>query len=389
MSISEQLNRIRTDKNTIRNKLVELGLATNTDNLDKLAATINGIEKKSGIQAEVLEGATYTIPAGYHDGSGVVIGKTDVQGDFKRYTLQAKTGIIPNTKQQTITSDEGNYGLSSVTVEPIPSNFKDVSNITATAPDVLAGTIFIDDEGDEVTGGMPNQGAISKTLDMTLSSGGEYTNNSYKVPKGYHNGNGEVKIAFEEQTVITPDDKRHEIRPNAGKVLSTVLVYPVSEEYIAGKTQGTATENDIADGMTAYVNGKQVTGSVPVRSNSDVGVNNLNFAIPAGIYKTAVNKSASDAKLVAENIKDGVSIFGVEGTFTEDATATANMIMEDFTAYVKGKKVTGTMPSYAGENTREVDVLSESPYHSFEFNGYVGGVTVTIAGTLEEELAKI
>lgn len=389
MSISEQLNRIRTDKNTIRNKLVELGLATNTDNLDKLAATINGIEKKSGIQAEVLEGATYTIPAGYHDGSGVVIGKTDVQGDFKRYTLQAKTGIIPNTQQQHITSDEGNYGLSSVTVEPIPSNFKDISNTTATTGEVLAGKIFIDAEGDEVTGTMTNQGAISKTLDMTLGSGGEYTNNSYKVPKGYHNGNGEVKIAFEDTAVITPDDKRHEIRPNTGKVLSTVLVYPVPDEYIAEKTQGTATANDIAYGMTAYVNGKKITGAVPVRSDSDVTVTNLNFKAPAGIYEDEINATASDARFAAENIKDGVSIFGVEGTFTEDATATANMIMNGWTAYVKGQKVTGNMPSYAGENTREVDVLSESPYHSFEFNGYVGGVTVTIADTLETELAKI
>ena len=38
MSISVEISRIQTDRNTIRAKLVELGMASNTDNLDDLAA---------------------------------------------------------------------------------------------------------------------------------------------------------------------------------------------------------------------------------------------------------------------------------------------------------------------------------------------------------------
>ena len=114
MSVASEIERIRTQKSKIRNKLVTLGLATSTDNLDKLATAVDGITNHTDIQAEVLEGSTYTIPKGYHNGSGVVIAKTDVEGDYARYVLQAKTGIIPTEKQQTITSDDGNYGLSSV-----------------------------------------------------------------------------------------------------------------------------------------------------------------------------------------------------------------------------------------------------------------------------------
>lgn len=391
MSISTQLDRIRADKSTIRNKLVAMGLATTTDNLDKLATAIHNIQNHADIQAEVLEGSTYTIPKGYHNGSGIVIAKTDVEGDYSRYVLQAKTGIIPSEEQQTITSDEGNYGLSSVTVEPIPSNYKDISNVTATAPNVLAGKIFVNGSGVETTGTMTNNGAVSKTLDMSEGSTG-YTNNSYTIPAGYHNGSGKVNIAFEAQQTVTPDDSSHTVRPNSGKVLSTVYVEPIPSSYVASKTQGTAEAGDILEDKTAYVNGVKVTGNIPVRSAlGDVVVNGLNFIAPAGYYAEEINEVAIDNNLTAANIKDGMTIFGVEGKFTEDATAAASHIMKDYTAYVKGAKVTGTMPTYgAVENTVEWTDFSNAPYFSQTFQGYVSGVNFSVdTSDLETALSEI
>lgn len=43
MSIAIELSRIQTDRNTIRTKLVELGMATGTANLDALVTAIDGI----------------------------------------------------------------------------------------------------------------------------------------------------------------------------------------------------------------------------------------------------------------------------------------------------------------------------------------------------------
>ena len=50
-----------------------------------------------------------------------------------------------------------------------------------------------------------------------------------------------------------------------------------------------------------------------------------------------------DKNIVPENIKVNTNILGIAGTFTEDATATADDIREGKTAYVNGVKIIGTM----------------------------------------------
>ena len=57
--------------------------------------------------------------------------------------------------------------------------------------------------------------------------------------------------------------------------------------------------------------------------------------------------AAIDPDIQAENIKEGINILGVEGTYigtdTRDATATAEDLIKDKTAYVNGEKITGTL----------------------------------------------
>jgi outer membrane protein assembly factor BamB len=65
--------------------------------------------------------------------------------------------------------------------------------------------------------------------------------------------------------------------------------------------------------------------------------------ISGGIYLTGTQTIAGDADLVAGNIKSGVNIFGVSGTFTSDATAGPTEIVSGATAYVDGDLVTGTL----------------------------------------------
>ena len=184
MSIQTQITRITTDKNTIRNKLVNLGLATSTDNLDTLATAIDGIVNQGAVQASVQEGDTYTIPAGYHNGSGTVQGV----GGGGSYTLQAKTAT-PTKATQQITPDSGYYGLSSVSINPIPSNYVDITGTTATQSDVLAGQLFVDNQGALKAGTMINNKAVSASFDGLTD-----TTNSYTIPEGYHNGRGKVSL---------------------------------------------------------------------------------------------------------------------------------------------------------------------------------------------------
>lgn len=51
MSIATEITRITTDRNTIRAKLVELGMAQNNDGLDKLATEIEKIENRGAVSA--------------------------------------------------------------------------------------------------------------------------------------------------------------------------------------------------------------------------------------------------------------------------------------------------------------------------------------------------
>lgn len=176
MSVATQISRIQQDRNTIRAKLVELGMAQNTDDLDKLATAVEGIENQGAVSATVQEGDTYTIPKGYHNGSGTVSG---VAGGGN-YNLQSKTAT-PTKKQQNITPDSGCYGLSDVTIGAIPEAYQDVSTVTAGAADVLAGKVIVNAAGQTVAGTMPNNGALSKSIDGLTAA-------SVTLPAGYISG---------------------------------------------------------------------------------------------------------------------------------------------------------------------------------------------------------
>lgn len=280
MSVSTYISSIESSRNVIRNKLVELGMAASSDKLDKLATAIEGIINQGAVSVTVQEGDTYTIPKGYHNGNGTVSG---VSGGGN-YTLQAKTAT-PTKKQQSISPDNGFYGLSGVTVAAIPEAYQDVSSVTAGAGDVLTGKVFVTATGVVTSGEMINNGAVDKTLDVTSIT--------YTIPKGYHSGSGKVQIVLETKTV-TPTKSVQKITPTTGKVLSEVTVAAIPAEYIT-TDDATATAANILIGETAYVDGEKVTGTMPDNGakTSTLSAGD-SYTIPAGYHNGSGNITAKD-----------------------------------------------------------------------------------------------
>lgn len=245
MSIATEITRIQSDRDQLRTKAIELKLSTkadvdtiskaitNTSNLDELASAFDSITNQGSVSTSVKEGETYTIPKGYHDGTGTVSG---VAGGGN-YNLQSKT-VTPTKANQQITADEGYYGLSDVTVNAIPDAYQNVTSVTAGAGDILTGKVIVDKTGKQVAGTMPNNGAVEKTLDITTPS--------YTVPAGYHNGKGIVKIVAEPKSV-TPTKAEQSITPTAGSVLSKVTVAAIPAKY-QDVTGVTAEAGDILAG---------------------------------------------------------------------------------------------------------------------------------------------
>lgn len=284
MSTQTEITRLQTARNKLRTWLVGLGLAASTDKLDALADKAAAIKNNGAVDANVKEGESYTIPAGYHNGSGTVKG---VSGGGN-YNLQTKT-VTPTKEQQSVAPDQGYYGLSAVTVAAIPENYQDVSATTAAPADVLANKIFIDADGVTQAGTMPDNGAVEKVLDATAG------NQEYTVPAGKHSGAGKVSVVLETKSA-TPAEAAQDITPTKGKVLGKVTVGAIPAKYkdVSGVTAGAA---DVLDGkFIVLADGSKVEGTMAnngaITKTID-GLTQTSVSIPAG-YTSAGTVSLTD-----------------------------------------------------------------------------------------------
>lgn len=277
MSIEVEINRIIGFRDSIRDKLIQLGIVGSDAKLENITSAIQAIYNNGAVNAEVIEGNTYTIPAGYHNGTGTVTAKSDTTGDAEKYKLQSKDPIIPTKLAITVAPDEGYYGLNPITVNPIPAEYQNVSEVDAISEDVLAGKIIVDAQGNILTGTMLNNGAVQKNLNVTEIS--------YIIPKGYHNGEGIIQVVLEEKT-ITPTKEEIVVVPTDGKVLSKVVVAPIPDEYIVTE-DANAIETQILNGKTAYARGSKLTGTMVDNGAASLqidGMKESEISIPIGYH---------------------------------------------------------------------------------------------------------
>lgn len=145
--------------------------------------------------------------------------------------------------------------------------------------------------------------------------------------------------------------------------------------YDADTSDATAVASEILDTKTAYVNGAKVTGTMPNRGavTGTISTKAQEYTIQQGYHdgsgKVSI-ASTEQAKIIATNIRQGITILGVEGTMsgTEDVTA-ENVNVTPTTSQQ-------TITPSTGYNYIAQVVVAAIPY--VETDNAAGGVTVTI-----------
>lgn len=186
------------------------------------------------------------------------------------------------------------------------------------------------------------------------------------------------KIIYDGQTLIdlTADTV------TADKVLSGVTTHSASGAVITGtctydvtSTDATAQVAEILKGKTAYARGTKLTGTMPNNGavSGVISIKAGEYTVPQGYHdgsgKVSID-SIEQAKIIAENIREGVTILGVEGTMsgTEDANPQAKTVTPTSSAQV-------ILPD-EGYNYLSQVTVNAIPYTETENSA--GGITVTI-----------
>lgn len=170
----------------------------------------------------------------------------------------------------------------------------------------------------------------------------------------------------------------------ADKLLEGVTAHDKSGAKITGSCtfdadtgDATAAVGEILQGKTAYVNGSKLTGTMTNNGGVTGEITDADtpYSIPSGYHDGSgtVNIAATEkAKLTPQNIRQGITILGVEGTMS----TTEGLKPQQKTVTPTTSQQT-VVPD-AGFNALSQVTVNAIPYE--ETANSAGGMTATIAG---------
>lgn len=124
------------------------------------------------------------------------------------------------------------------------------------------------------------------------------------------------------------------IRSKTGGTSS--LSFP--DEYVSGiesltnTNDATATDLDVLENKTAYSKGRKLYGSMPNNGEANIEISNLTAkTVAEGYYSGGSAKIADEesAKIIPANIRQGVTVLGVEGTLEAGSSASYSEATND------------------------------------------------------------
>ena len=277
---------------------------TPTTSTQKVTPTSGKYLTEVSISAIQTETKSVTSNGTYKPTNGKYFSSVTVNVPSETFNTQTKT-VTPTESTQTVSPDNGYNGLSTVTVNPISSTYigsaVPTKGATTITPNSKSQTAI--SSGTYATGNIIVSAVPTETKSITA-------NGTYTPSNGKYFSSVNVNVvgdAFDTQSKsVTPTESEQIVTPDAGyDGLSSVTIGAISSTYVgSGVTRkSAATITPSTSAQIAVSAGTYVTGNITVA------------AIP-------------------NNYVD-----------TSDATAAASDIIQNKTAYIKGKKVTGTMPS--------------------------------------------
>lgn len=178
----------------------------------------------------------------------------------------------------------------------IEARVTDFSEITVTAADVLSGKKFIAANGSLQTGAIPYVTA-------------QCSENQVIVPAGFFAETQTLTVQTADKPVIS-----------GNKITLSAGYQPAEQTFQLG---------------TPHPGGEYIP-------------DNTDQTVSAGSYLENDLVIKGDSNFIAGNIAAGKTVFNIRGTYTSDATAAADDIRSGKSAYINGRKITGSVPDTAG-----------------------------------------
>lgn len=182
--------------------------------------------------------------------------------------------------------------------------------------------------------------------------------------------NGDVLIDLTSDTITAADLASGKTAHDKSGAIITG-----TNTYDSNTTNDNAIASEILSGRTAHARSTALTGTMPNNGavTGTITAVDGEYTIPVGYHdgsgKVSIS-STEQAKLIAENIRQGVTVLGVEGTMSgsEDVVAQSRTVTPTAAAQV--------ITPETGYNYLTQVTVNAIPYSESD-NG-AGGVTVTI-----------